>query len=89
MAPAGNGLLWKVLGPLIGAVSVATAGLLWNSFRTVVTEGKADSVAVEQLKADNETAHKDIKADIDDVKQEQKSASKTLKRIAKKLKIEE
>ena len=86
---ATRSLVGKVIAALVGAAVVGGSALVWDGFRSKVTEGKADITAVETLKRENESAHGEIKSDLEEVKIEQKAAGHILRRVARKLKIEE
>lgn len=88
----GNGIVWKIASPLIGAVVMGLAVLFWNALRGEITKGKADETKVEAIQADVtvlQTSVTTLQTDMTDVKKEQKESSKLLKRVARKLHVEE
>ena len=89
VARATRGAFRQALAAIIGAAIMGGTALAWDSFRSKVTEGKADVVEVEKLRTENDAAHSEIKQDLGEVKAEQKAAGHILRRVARKLKIEE
>jgi len=79
---------WKLGGPIVGALIMGAAAILWDGFREKVTEGKVDAAVVETIKANNDTAHVDINKKLDKLDSRQKRDGRVTRAIARKLKIE-
>jgi hypothetical protein len=86
--PATSALAWRFSGPVIGAVVMGLAALLWDGLRDKITEGKADAVAVELIKTENDAAHSKLNQKLDKVDARTKRDSRVTRAIARKLKIE-
>lgn len=87
-----NGLGWKLLGPVVGAVGVALTMFVWGAIRDKVASDitkdsatKADLIAVDRANAEE---HRVIKDDLGDMKRRQKADGRVTRAIARKLKIE-
>jgi len=83
-----SGLGWKLLGPIVGAIVMGLAALLWDGLRDNITKGKADEAVVEKLEAavqvidtKNTSEHKVI---VDKMKRD----GRVLRAVAKKLKVD-
>jgi hypothetical protein len=90
---APRGVAWVYVGPVIGAAVMGLAAWVWTAakdkLRDDLTIGSAKTVVVEQLRADNAAEHQALQADIAAIKKEQSEQGRLMKRVARKLRVEE